>query len=106
MTERGRRSHLPGQLRPLEQPTVTIPSWEETWGMLELMTNDNSDGRNDYIKKHQKEIRQAYDGWYDLAVGKGRSKLDKFAKRTSEKRLDELAPYTAFIRNKIMAGRR
>lgn len=105
MSPESRRSHLPGQLRPLnERPAVTIPSWEETRGMLELLTHNNSE-ENEFVKNHQKDLRQAYDGWYDLATGKGRAKLDKFSKRKSGKRLDELGPYTSFIRNKVMSGR-
>lgn len=101
---RGRRSHLPGQLRPLEQPRATIPSWDETWKMLQLMTNDNVEGENDLINKNRKALKQAYDAWFDWATGKGRAKLDKFAKR-SAKKLDELGLYTSFIRNKVMSRR-
>jgi hypothetical protein len=112
MTERGRRSHLPGQLRPLysqrsyEQPRTTFPSWNGIWEMISLRTHNKPDQKK-LVRQNRTLLKEFFDARYDIAVGNGDEKLKKFLEEhyssdensKEEKLIKELEPYTTYIRD-------
>src|SRR5690242_6574011 len=65
------------------QPLTTLPSWETTWSKIDLTTYNNP-GENDFVHDNRNVIKEAFDGLYDLASGKGSRKRDAFIKQYTQ----------------------
>lgn len=75
--------------------------------MLDLKTH-NDENANKLIRSNLSVLKQAYDGWFDVAAGKGRKKLDRFIRQYTQNEnsrqynpdlIDDLAPFISWIRD-------
>lgn len=92
-----------------EQPTTTLTSWETILGKFYLITsNDSDNGRRELISNNHDLLREFYDGWFAVAAGRGRDRLNDVTKKyaTDEtspdynpKRIDELSLFITTIRD-------
>lgn len=90
-----------------QQPLTTLPSWEITWGKIDLLTHNNQE-QSDLVSKNRSVIKEAFDGLYDLAAGKGSKKRDRFMRRYTQNKksktynpelIDSLSPYISLMRD-------
>lgn len=86
-----------------------IPSWETVSGMLELRTYNNDELHELYLDLDNRIIlKEFYDTRYDMAVGKGPKRLNRFIRKyTTDKKskfynpdlIDKLKPHLHIIRD-------
>jgi len=90
-----------------DQPLVTLASWETVSGMIDLRTRYNPD-INELVQRHRPLLKLFYDGWFDVAAGRGRKRLNTLSKRYTQnpkskyynpELIDSLAPYISMIRD-------
>ncbi len=92
-----------------EQPATTLTSWETILGKFNLMTsNDPDNSRRELISNNHGLLRDFYDGWFNVAAGKGRDRLNEVTRKyaTDEaspdynpERIDELSLFITTIRD-------
>lgn len=103
---------LPGRLKPLkerrpERPYTTLPSWDIISKKLEIMTYSNYDLL--FLFQNNREVLKDYfDARSDIAMGKGREKLEAFTKNYTENEtsnlynpelIDKLSPLITVVRD-------
>lgn len=96
-----------------EQPLVTLTSWDTVSNMLELRTH-NTPQANDLFRENRQLLKLFYDGWFDVAAGRGRKRLEKLSKQYTENKkskyynpelIDKLGPLISAIRDSFPSTR-
>lgn len=96
-----------------EQPAVTLTSWDTISNMLEIRTH-NTPEANDLFRENRQLLKLFYDGWFDVAAGRGRKKLNKLSRQYTQNTkskyynpelIDQLGPFISTIRDSFPATR-
>lgn len=112
-TSHGFAVHVRREKEEARRKFQPVPTWETMSGILELRTHNFYD-LDELYQKNRFILKEFYEARYDIAVGKGSTRLNEFMKKYTQNEkaksynpelIDSLSPLFTIIRDSFPKNR-